>query len=280
MLKRWKSSFVVLGALMLLSIVLVGCGKKDAASSDKPLVVATSGTLYPTSYHDKKTKKLTGQGIEIARAVAKKLDRKIEFKEYNVDGQLTAVKTGKADFAANDFNVAPNRMKGFIFSTPFKYSFSSMVVRKSDNSGINSWKDLKGKKAAGEAGTVYQRLAEQQGATLVNYDNVSNDVYLKDVKNGKTDVILNDYYLQKLALEAIPNNGLTINKNLYYTTKDDEGGVAFVMKKGNSKLQKDINKALKELKEDGTLKKISEEFYNTDVTKKPTVKITKHFDIE
>ena len=44
------------------------------------------------------------------------------------------------------------------------------------------------------------RLAESYGAELVTYDNATNDQYLTDVANGRTDVILNDYYLQKWRL--------------------------------------------------------------------------------
>ena len=41
------------------------------------------------------------------------------------------------------------------------------------------------------------KLAEEYGAKLVTYDNATNDQYPTDVANGRTDVILNDYYLQK-----------------------------------------------------------------------------------
>ncbi|KRL67019.1 transporter substrate-binding domain-containing protein [Companilactobacillus versmoldensis] len=269
----------LLGVLFFFGLILTGCSnqKTSADKDNKPLVVATSGTLYPTSFHDPKSQKLTGYDVEVVKAVAKKLHRKVEFKEYNVDGQLTAVKTGKADIAANDFSISPARMKEFALSTPYKHSFSSMVVRKSDNSGINSWSDLKGKKAAGEAGTNYQLLAKKLGATPVNYDNVSNDVYLKDVKSGKTDVILNDYYLQKLALAAVPNSGLKLLSNMYYMTPENKAGAGMLMKKGNTKLQKEVNKALAELKKDGTLAKISKKFYHADVTKKPKAKISRTF---
>ncbi len=204
MFKRNIGWVKVLGLVAVVGLVLAGCGQKSSSSksADKsPLIVATSGTLYPTSYHDPKTKKLTGFDVQIVRAVGKKLGRKVEFKQLNVDGQLTAVKTGKADMAANDFGISPARKKEFTLSTPYKHSFNSIIVRKKDDSGIHSWADIKGKKAAGEAGTNYQRLAKQLGATTVNYNNVSNDVYFRDVKNGRTDLIMNDYYLQKLALK-------------------------------------------------------------------------------
>jgi len=279
MKRKHTLSFIGLfGALAILLVLITGCGKSN--SSQGPITVATSGTLYPTSFHDEKTNKLTGFDVEIVRAVAKKLNRKVEFKEMNVAGQLTAVKTGKVDMAANDFSVSPARKKQFILSTPYKHSWNSIVVRKKDNSGIHSWADIKGKRAAGEAGTGYQKLAKQLGAKTVNYNNVANSVYLKDVKNGRTDFIMNDYYLQKLALSAVPNNGLKIMTNMFFTTSDDGAGTGILMKKGDTKLAKQVNKALKELKKDGTLKKIAMKYYKADVTKKPTAKISKHFVIK
>ncbi|KRK96889.1 ABC transporter periplasmic protein [Secundilactobacillus odoratitofui DSM 19909 = JCM 15043] len=282
MIKRNLGWVKLFGLVLVLGLVLTACGqKKSSSSADKsPIVVATSGTLYPTSYHDQKTDKLTGFDVEIVKAVGKKLGRKVKFTEMNVDGQLTAVKTGKADMAANDFGISPARKKQYTLSTPYKHSFNSIIVRKKDDSGIHSWADIKGKKAAGEAGTNYQALAKQLGAKVVNYDNVSNDVYLKDVKNGKTDLIMNDYYLQKLALAATPNSGLTIQKNMYFTTNEDGSGVGILMKKGNTKLAKQVNQALASLKKDGTLKKISEKFYGADVSKQPNVKISKNFTIK
>lgn len=276
-----KNRFAIIGLLGMLSVLLLivtGCGKSN--SSKAPITVATSGTLYPTSFHDEKSNKLTGFDVEVVRAVAKKLGRKVEFKEMNVAGQLTAVKTGKVDMAANDFSISPARKKQFVLSTPYKHSWNSMVVRKKDNSGIHSWADIKGKKAAGEAGTSYQKLAKQLGAKTVNYDNVANSVYLKDVKNGRTDLIMNDYYLQKLALSAVPNNGLKILTNMFFTTNDDGAGTGILMKKSNTKLAKQVNKALKELKKNGTLKKISMKYYKADVTKKPNVKISRNFTIK
>ncbi len=272
---------IELSLIIMIGIGLTACGKgqDQKAANQKTITVATSGTLYPTSYHDSKTKKLTGYDVEVIRAVAKGLHKKVVFKEYNVDGQLTAVKTGKAQMAVNDFAISPSRQKQFLMSTPIKYSFNSLLVRKSDQSGIHSWADIKGKKAAGEAGTNYQRLAQQLGAQLVNYDNVSNDVYLKGVQSGKTDFIMNDYYLQKLALAASPNSGLEINPDMYFTTNEDGDGEGIIINKKDKALQKRVNKELAQLKRNGTLSKLAKKFYGDDVTKKPNIKNLKYFKI-
>lgn len=274
-----KKIWSLIVALVLVVGGLAACGRKSAANKDT-WTVATSGTLYPTSYHDPKTKQLTGYDVAVIRAVAKGLHKKVIFKEYDVDGMLTAVKTGKADMAADDFAISPARQKNFLMSSPIKHSFNSLIVRQSDNSGINNWQDIKGKKSAGEAGTSYQRLAQQLGAKLVNYDNVSNDVYMKGVASGKTDFIMNDYYLQKLALKAQPNSGLKIKQGMYFTTNEDGKGEGIIFNKNDHKLQKQFNSELARLRKNGTLAKIAKKYYGADITKKPTVHIDRHFTIQ
>ncbi|PTA83838.1 amino acid ABC transporter substrate-binding protein [Bacillus sp. Nf3] len=231
------------------------------------IVVATSGTLYPTSYHDTSNGKdqLTGYEVEVVKEAFKRLDVKVEFKEMGYDGMLSAINSGQVDAAANDIDITDDRKDKFAFSTPYKYSYGTAIVRKDDLSGIKTLKDLKGKKAAGAATTIYMDVARKYGAKEVIYDNATNEQYLKDVANGRTDVILNDYYLQTLALAAFPKLNITIHPDLKYMPNEQ----GFVMKKDNKELQKELNRVLSDMKKDGTMKKISEKFFNhADVSKK------------
>lgn len=273
-----KYGFIYLLSFILL-LALAGCGqttkeKKTTTAWDKiknkgTLVVATSGTLYPTSYHEDKTNNLTGYDVEVVKEVAKRLHLKVQFKEMGFDGILPSLQSGMVDLAANDIGVTKEREKSFDFSKPYKFSFGSMLVRKADQSGIHSLNDLKGKKAAGAATSIFSQIAKQNGAQIVTYGNVSNDVYLRDVALGRTDVILNDYYLQSIAVKMMPQFNLEINPNLFYMPSYS----ALVTKKGNNELMSKVNTTLEEMKKDGTLSKLSKEFFvGFDVTKKPNVK--------
>lgn len=239
-MKSFKQSKAVIFSLtMAFFLILAACsGKDEAGSKDSgwkqikekgKIVVATSGTLYPTSYHDTDSGKdqLTGYEVEVVREAAKRLGLKVEFKEMGIDGMLTAVNSGQVDAAANDIDVTKDREKKFAFSSPYKYSYGTAIVRKDDLSGIKTLKDLKGKKAAGAATTVYMDVARKYGAQEVIYDNATNEQYLKDVANGRTDVILNDYYLQTLALAAFPDLNITIHPDIKYMPNKQ----ALVMKK-------------------------------------------------
>lgn len=242
----------------------------DEIKEKGKIVVATSGTLYPTSYHDTDSgkDKLTGYEVEVIREAAKRLDLNVEFKEMGFDGMLTAVGSGQVDAAANDITMTDDRKEKFLFSMPYKYSFGTAIVRKKDLSGIHMLEDLKGKKAAGAATTVYMDIARKYGAEEVIYDNATNDQFLKDVANGRTDVILNDYYLQKLALAAMPDLDLTIHPDLKYYPHQQ----GMIMKKGNTELKKQFDKTIDEMLKDGTIKKISKKFFGgADVSKKQDI---------
>lgn len=241
----------------------------------KTLTVATSGTLFPSSYYNDQNE-LTGYDVDIIKEIAHRLDVEVVFKEYNVDGQITSVAKGESDLAANDFSINEERQKKFLLTTPIKYSFDSMIVRKNDDSGIASLKDLKGKKAAGEPNTNYMKIAEKYGATLVTYDNATNDQYLTDVANGRTDVILNDYYLQKMSVAALPDIPVKILENVYFNATTS----GFLLKKESVALNDKINDILKEMQQDGTLKQISETYFQTDVSVEPDEKIDESVSVE
>ncbi|MBZ5200691.1 transporter substrate-binding domain-containing protein [Planomicrobium chinense] len=271
-----KKSGSLFAGILALSL-LAGCGNgSDNTAEEEPtewdriqeegsMTVATSGTLFPTSYREEGSDKLTGFEVEVVREIAKRLELEVEFTELGFDEMLTSVQTGQVDVAANDIEVTEDRKENFTFSTPFKYSYGTAIVRKDDLSGIKTLEDLKGKKAAGASTSVYMETAREYGAEEVVYDNATNEVYLRDVSIGRTDVILNDYYLQTLALAAFPELNITIHPDIKYSPSE----VGVVMNKDNTELAENVNRVIEEMLEDGTIAKISGEFFNgADATQK------------
>ena len=270
-----------LTAALFLAVPLAACGDSGTEQADTTrweeiqeegtLTVGTAGTLYPASFREEESDTLTGFDVELMKEIGKRLDLEVQFKEMAFDNMLTSVQNGQVDVAANDISVTEDRKEKFAFSTPYKHTYGTAIVRKSDLSGIESLEDLKGKKAAGEATTVFMEVARQYGAEEVIYDNATNDQYLRDVSTGRTDVILNDYYLQTLALAYFPEFDITIHPDIAYNPQD----VAFLMDKENEELQKNIDRVLGEMLEDGTVTKLSEQFYNgADVSVEPDVDAT------
>lgn len=111
------------------------------------------------------------------------------------------------------------------------------------------------------------KVARHFGAEEVIYDNSTNDQFLWDVANGRTDVVLNDYYGQVMATKNLPEIPVKVHDIFY---NPSEGN--FAIKKGNDELTNQVNQALADMREDGTLKDLSLEFYDgEDVTVKKDV---------
>lgn len=274
-------------ALFLSIILLVACSntKQDESSAaekeneDKywekiqdsgELVVATSGTLIAASYYDGDSEtedQLTGFEVETMREIAKRLDLDISFEIIGVDSVMPALKSGRIDVSSA--TITDKRKEEFDFSDPIKYSYITMAVRKEDNSGIETLDDLKGKKAGGGATTIYSQIAEQYGAEVVTYGNAPNEAYLRDVDNGRTDVVINDYYLTKFGVAAFPDFDIHLHPTLNFNLT--ESGV--LMPKGAHTLMEKINGAIAEMHEDGTLSDLAKQFYEEDASKKPDKEI-------
>ena len=97
--------------------------------------------------------------LRLSKEVGKRLKLKIDFTEMGVDGMLTAVNSGQVDIANYSLEDDNKNVKKFLRSEPYKNSFTSMVVRESDNSFMEGPKPVED--------TKYMKIAKKMGAELV-----------------------------------------------------------------------------------------------------------------
>lgn len=263
-----KRHYALVG-LGLAALTLSACSSNTSSQTsswDKiekkgVITVGTPKTYQPTSYMNDKNE-LVGYEVDMMKEVAKRLHVKVKFVETGFDQAFTSIDSGRVDLSINNFDITKKRTTKYNMSEPYKYGVGGLIVRADGTSGISK-KDLsdwKGKKAAGAEGTESMKIAKKLGAKLVSYDNVSNDVYLNDVANGRTDFIPNDYPAQKLFVDFMKSQNPKMNiKMADVQYNPTEQGI--VMSKNDDSLLKEINKTIKAMKNDGSLKKISETYY-------------------
>lgn len=246
-----------------------GAGAWDRIEERGTIVVATSGTLFPASFYSE-ADELTGFDVEVMRAVASELGLEVDFRIMAFDAMLGGIQSGQVDAAVNDINRTAERDEMVDFSDPYKYSFATLMVRAEDLSGIETVEDLEGKVHAGEATTTYSRVMRSYGAEILTYDNATNDQYLRDLELGRTDVIMNDYYLQRLAIQFMPEFDVTLHPDLRFWL--EPAGSHVVIPNGADELKARIDEALDDLRADGTLAGISASFFDgDDVSTRPDV---------
>ncbi|RLQ97334.1 amino acid ABC transporter substrate-binding protein [Falsibacillus albus] len=248
--------------------MLAGCGSKDQSAKngslydkikkDGVLTIGTEGTYAPFTFHDK-SGKLTGFDVELAREVAKRLGVKAEFKETQWDSMFGGLNSKRFDMIANEVGIRPDRQKKYDFSDPYIKSAAVLVTAK-DNDKVKSFDDMKGLTAAQSLTSNYRDIAEKNGAKIMGVEGLSQSIKL--IEQGRADVTVND----KLSILDYLNNKKNANIKIAATAKDAASS-AFMFRKGNDKLVKEVNKALKDMKEDGTYLKISKKWFGEDVSK-------------
>jgi ABC-type amino acid transport substrate-binding protein len=242
MKKMKKIVSLALTAVMAFG-VLTACGSKS--SSKDTLVMATNATFPP--YESVSNDKIVGIDVDIANAIAKKLGKKLEIKDVSFDSIIAGVQQGKYDFGMAGITVTEDRKKNVDFTDPYAKAVQSVIVK--EDSTIQSVDDI----------TKNNKIGVQQGTTGDIYasDDYGEDAVIKyndgptavqALISGKVDCVIIDSEPAKAYVAA--NQGLKILDSAY---ADEE--YAICVKKG-SDLKGDINDALKDLKDDGTIDKI------------------------
>ncbi|KHD84702.1 amino acid ABC transporter substrate-binding protein [Heyndrickxia ginsengihumi] len=259
-------------AIATLVVVLAACGNGQSSDKNKSsksdlyskikdkgvLVIGTEGTYAPFTFHDK-SGKLTGYDIDVAKEVAKRLGLKTQFKETQWDSMFAGLNSKRFDMIANQVGIQPDRQKKYDFSKPYTVSSAVVIVNK-NNKDIHSFKDLKGKKAAQTLTSNYGKMAKQYGATIVSIDGFEQAIQL--LSSNRVDATLNDSLSYLDYKKQKPNAPIkTVAKS------GDASKSAFMFRKGSGKLVDEVNKALDDMRKDGTLTKISKKWFGEDVSK-------------
>lgn len=234
----------------------------DRINNKGTVTVGTEGTYAPFTYHDA-SGKLTGYDVEVSRAVAAKLGVTVEFKETQWDAMLAGLKAGRFDLVANQVSLTtPERRATFDKTAEYSWSGPMMLVRQDEN-GITTLADIKGRKAAQTLSSNYGEMAVAAEAKIVPVDGMAQALTL--VQQKRADLTLNDSLAFLDYLKKNPDSGL---KTAWTAGAEEKRGAGFIANKGNDEALAKISAAVEELRQDGTLKKLGEEFFGQDVSVK------------
>ncbi|QLY33745.1 amino acid ABC transporter substrate-binding protein [Nocardia huaxiensis] len=236
------------------TVGLAACGSND---DPNVLKVGTEGTYSPYSYQD--NGQLTGYDVEVIKAVGDKIGRKVEFVQTPWDAIFAGLESKRFDLVANQVTINPEREQKYSLSQPYTTS-EGVIITKTGNTAIKTLADLSGKTCAQSTTSNWSKVASGAGCKVEGVEGFVQAIQL--LKTGRVDASVND----SLAVAD-------------YTTKNGQGDVqvagktgetskmAFAARKDSQALTDQINKALDELRADGTLARISEKYFGYDVSK-------------
>ncbi|MGH4121077.1 amino acid ABC transporter substrate-binding protein [Clostridium sp.] len=264
-----KKSTILFSTLLIASIGFVGCST-NSSNNTKPtdlltkiksegkIQIGTEGTYAPYTFHDK-TGKLTGFDVEIAEEIAKRLDVNPEFIETKWDGMFAGLDAKRFDMVVNQVGIKADRQKKYDFSDPYIVSKAVLIVNTADTT-IKKFEDLKGKKSAQSLTSNLAKIAENNGAVLQPIESFNQAIDLLTSK--RVDATINDSLSYFDLIKQKPDLAIKI-----VDEEENAQPNAAMFNKGNKELVEAVNKAISDMKADGTYSKISNKWFAADVSK-------------
>lgn len=238
---------------------LSACGSSDSGktSADNPYGLATPGTLHVGTLTDAppnvylKGDTFTGFDNELLKAVAAKLNLKVEFAGTDFSALLSQVKSGKYDVGSSSITVTEQRKKTVAFTNGYDFGYMGLDVPKA--STITGFDQLSGKRVVVVQGTVQDDYATKQNLNPVRVPDYNSA--MNQLKAGTAQAWISPAEIgEKLAADS---GGV-----VKLATKElSDAPMAFAVAQDKTALKDALNKALDEVIKDGTWKKLNDQFY-------------------
>jgi polar amino acid transport system substrate-binding protein len=261
-----KKRFAFLTSIAATAMLMTGCGSDEEAKNgsgsdseyklkeDGKLTYASSGLYKPFSFEE--SGDLTGFDVEIGAAIAEKMGLEPNPITTPWETITQSLLGNKFDAIIGSMAITEERAKRVNFSDPYYYS-GGMIFVPAGSDDIKSVEDLKDKRIGVVAQSTYDTAAQEHTDDIKYYN--SDVVALKDLTvEGRLDAVIT---ADVVGFEAIAS-GLEI-KEVGEPLWIEQAAVA--VRKEDEKLLEDINKAIKEIVEDGTYEEISNKWFERDL---------------
>ena len=254
-----------LAALALVAAgVLAACSggaKKEAAASKKEIIVATNASPKPFNYEE--NGELTGYEIEVVRAIFKDSDKyDIKFEKTEWSGVFAGLDADRYQMAVNNISYTKERAEKYLYAAPTAKNPNVLVVKK-DDSSIKSLDDIGGKSTEVVQGTTSAKQLEDynkqhsDNPTVLNYTRADFQQIMGRLSDGQFDYKIFD----KIGVETVIKNQGLDNLKVIELPSDQQPYVYPLLAKGQDELKTFVDKRIQELYKDGTLEKLSKQFF-------------------
>ena len=242
--------------------LMVGLVGNSALAAD--LRVGVEGAYPPFSWKEADGT-LKGFDIEIAEAVCNELGRKCVLVEQDWDGMIPALLARKFDTIIASMSITEERKKRVDFTDKYYNTPAKFVAKK--GSGLKISKEgLKGKRIGLQRGTTHQCFMEKMypEAELVLYG--TQEEVFQDLAIGRIDAQFSDSIAADDGFLKTP-----AGKDFEFTGGDQHDeechgpGAGMAVRKEDTALRDDLNRAIKAIRANGTYQKINAKYFDYDI---------------
>ena len=269
-----KSTSLLLVGLMA-SAFMVGCGKKEepapvAATTPAPapvvvksIVIGLDDHFPPMGFRDEKNE-IVGFDIDLAKEAAKRLGVEVTFKPIDWSAKEAELNGKRIDVLWNGLTITEERKANILFTKPYLENRQIIVVL--DKSPVKAKAELKEKVVGVQDGSSAIDAVNRDAETAKSLKELKkfsdNVTALMDLSAGRLDAIVVDEIVGRYYVAKKPGEYRVLDEN--FGTEDFGVGT----RKDDTELMGKIDKALDDMKADGTAATISTKWFGKDILKK------------
>lgn len=258
-----KKIMAIILTVTMAGALLAGCGQKEeklnsleAVQKAGKLTIGLDDSYPPMEFRDSKNN-LVGFDVDLGYEIGKKLGVETEYTTTDFNGILLALTSSKFNMILSGMSITDKRKESIDFSDTYVMGGQVVAIKKG-NTSIKSLEDLKGKVVACQLGSTGDTAATAMEGLkeIKRYDKITEA--FQELSNERVDAVIMDaqvggYYVAKKPGE-------------YDVLKDviSEEPMGIGFKKEDKELRAAVQKALDELKADGTLSQLSQKWFGFD----------------
>ena len=263
--------FLQTAGLLIAGLVLSACGKSEPpATTAAPAASAAEPAPAPAKIHavgtdaayapfesQNETAEIVGFDIDVVKAVAQKTGMEVKFVNTPWEGIFNTLQQGDRDFLVSAITITDERKQSMDFTDPYFDAHQLIAVKQ--NSKVAKFDDLKKMKVGVQTGTtgdeVVTKLQGKNSTHIKRFE--STPLALKELEAGGVDAVVAD---NGVVINYATNNPDAKFKSVTDKTfQPEQYGIA--VKKGNTELLDKLNKALGDIKADGTYDRIYTKYF-------------------
>ncbi len=260
-------AFVRRSVVALFALAFAGL----AQAEDKiKLTVATEGAFPPYNFVAADGT-LQGFDVDFAKALCAKIDAACDIIKQDWDGMIPGLMAKKYDLIVASMGILPEREEKIDFSIPYYQAPTALVAAKDigvtvGSDGYVDPASLAGKKIGVQRATAYESFAKDKwpGAEVVVYD--SSESANLDLTGGRLDARFDDFIvLRETLLKAEGGEAYERVGGIWPETAFGSKGEGIGIRKGEAELKAKVDKAILDMRADGTYKAINDKYFDFDI---------------
>ncbi|MGH2982343.1 MAG: ABC transporter substrate-binding protein [Solirubrobacterales bacterium] len=260
--------WALLAALVLAmtATLAVGCGDDDddegnGGGGGQPELIQEGQLLVGTDtpfppFEIGQPPDISGYDIEVLNEVGKRLNLEVTYRDTSFDTIFTDLANGRFDIVAAASTILPDREQTVDFSDPYYLTPQSLLVE-AGNTDISTAEDLGGATVGAQDGTTGEFYAQDEtdASTVRGYPEGPDAI--NALRAGQIDAVIIDSAVAEDAVQK--TEGIEIAQKI--VTNELYG---FPVAEDNDALREQVNGALAEMKEDGTLARLYQKYFKED----------------